>query len=186
MQTADKIQIALLCVQIFVALVQVVTTYFFIRSVGITQKQEKDAKDQILLAQKQMDLMASQYRESLRPLIAVAYKVSGSGLHEIELRNEGSGPALDVKCDQAISLQGTVIGSRSAVLAYVPQQPSETSAIDFFIVTYKSLDGQYYGTCFYQQSATFSVVDYRQLGITEDLGLLREFRSGFLARVGRS
>jgi hypothetical protein len=49
MQTADKIQIALLCVQICVG-VQAITTVFFIKSVGITKQQEKDAKEQILLA----------------------------------------------------------------------------------------------------------------------------------------
>ena len=59
MQTADKIQTALLCVQICVGVVQAVTTYFFIKSVGITRQQEKDVKDQIVLAQKQMELMAT-------------------------------------------------------------------------------------------------------------------------------
>jgi hypothetical protein len=187
MQIADVIQIALLCVQIFVAAVQVITTLYFIRSVGITQQQEKDAKDQILLAQKQlelaqkqMELMASQSRESLRPLIAVKYKQAVPGAYEVEFSNEGLGPALSVNCEQELILQGTVIGSKSTAVGRVPM-PATAATNKLFTLTYKSLDGQCYATSFHQQNAVFSVVDYRHLGSTEDRGLLEEFRSGFRA-----
>jgi hypothetical protein len=191
MQTADKIQIALLCVQIFVAAVQVITTLYFIRSVGITQQQEKDAKDQIVLAQKQtelaqkqMELMARQYTESLRPLIAVTHKTTGSNVCEIELRNEGLGPALSVKCDPEIALQGLVIGSKSAVIAYVPVPRSAGSPHrQLYTLTYKSIDGQDYSTCFSQQHEQFSVVDYRELRTDADRALLEGFRAGFFARA---
>jgi hypothetical protein len=184
MQTADKIQVALLCVQIIVAAVQVITTLYFIRSVGITQKQEKDAKDQILLAQRQMDLMARQYQESLRPLIEVTHKQNGSNLCEIELRNEGPGPALSIECDPRISLRGNVIGSKSAVSAYValPTRGSSPSLHRrFFTLTYKSLDGHDFSTCFFQQHEQFVVVDHRHLRSDYDRQLLQEFRADFIA-----
>jgi len=184
MQTADKIQAALLCVQIFVAIVQLVTTLFFIRSVGITQQQEKDAKNQILLAQRQMDLMAAQYRESLRPLIAVTHRDTGSNFIVIELRNEGLGPALKVECDPQISLQGIVIGSKSSVLAHVPiERMTAGPPGKLFALTYKSLDGQEYATCFYQKYEQFSVVDYRHIGSDVDRAVWEQFRGGFVAGI---
>jgi hypothetical protein len=182
MQTADKIQIALLIVQIFVAGVQFVTTLFFIRSVRITQQQEKDAKSQILLAQQQINLMASQYRESLRPLIAVAGQQSNSNFYIIELRNEGLGPALDVTCDDRdVGLEGNVIGSKGTVTAHILKAHPQMRLRTIFSVTYKSVDDQYYATTFYQQANITRVVDYRHLGSSADAGPLADFRSGFMA-----
>jgi hypothetical protein len=138
-----------------------------------------------------MELMASQYRESLRPLIAVKYLQTIPGGYEIEFSNEGLGPALSLNCEQELILQGTLIGSKSTAVGRVlkpdtaigpgfRRTPAPTSKL--FTLTYKSLDGQYYATSFHQENAVFSVVDYRHLGSTEDLGLLEEFRSGFTAR----
>jgi hypothetical protein len=136
MQTADKIQAALLCVQICVGAVQAITTYFFIKIVGITRRQEKDANDQILLAQRQMELMTTQYNESLRPLIAVTLQQAGSNFYEIRLCNEGTGPALRVQCEPRMELRGTVIGSKSEVMAYLPKQVKEaTSQLDKFLAS---------------------------------------------------
>jgi hypothetical protein len=186
MPTSDLIQIALLCVQSFVGIVQAVTTAFFIRSVGISRRQEEDmreqlslAREQIALGQKQMDLMANQYQESLRPLLAVTFKQSGSNLDEIEIRNEGLGPALYIECNPSIQSNGTVIGGKSAVSAFVRRLPPGVATRLLFTLTYQSLDGLLYSTSFQQTNAFFKVVDYRQLNNAEAVERAKTFRDGF-------
>jgi hypothetical protein len=184
MQTADRIQVALLCVQIGVGIVQAITTFFFIKSVGITKQQEKDAKDQILLAQKQMDLMTSQYRESLRPLIAVTYKREGGNAYELEFRNEGLGPALSITCDPDVDIQGIVIGSKSAVAGFVSKMRLPNNQL--YTMEYKSLDGGLYSTSFYQDRSDFYVVDYRYLDSNEAIEQAKSYREGFVAATRTS
>jgi hypothetical protein len=179
MQTADMIQSALLFVQICVGTVQAITTYFFIKSVKITDRQEKDARNQIRIAQDQMDLAASQYRESLRPLIAVTCKRAGINVFELEFRNEGTGPALNVTCEPRLSLNGAVIGSKSGVDAFVSRHQSPKRQL--FSVMYKSLDGAAYWTLFQQDQSDFFVVDYRCVEGDEAFEKAKAYREGYIS-----
>jgi hypothetical protein len=149
---------------------------------GDHQQQEKDAKDQILLAQKQMEIMVNQYREALRPLIAVTAKQEGSSFYEIEVRNDGMGPALRVECDPKIGISATVIGSKSAAAAYISKTNPATKQL--FNVTYNSLDGQKYMTSFYQEQSELYVVDYRLLDSDQAIEEAKSYRRGFLAAKG--
>lgn len=185
MSTSDTIQAALLCVQITVGVVQVVTTVFFIRSVRITASQERDAKEQIGLAREQMRLMSIQYRESLRPLIAVSRTDIGPNVYELDLRNDGLGPALNIHCDPSISLNGTVIGTKSSVKAYVSKPMNGNLPYrEVFVLTYHSIDGHRYETSFCQQSTKFWVIDYRSIETEADAKLSESFREGYKARTG--
>jgi hypothetical protein len=149
--------------------------------VGITKQLEKDAKDQILLAQKQMDLMASQYQESLRPLIAIILHRVGTNVYELELRNEGLGPALSVKCEARITVNGAVIGNKSAIAAFVSKTHSPGQQL--FTVMYNSLDGELCWTLFCKDGSDFYVVDYRHLENDEAVKRARAYRDGFVAAV---
>jgi hypothetical protein len=173
MTPADLIQKHLLWVQIAIGIVQIVTTVFFIKSVHITARQEEDAKEQIRLAREQtaltreqMAVMGSQFRESLRPLLIVTRKHVAPNFVEIEIRNDGLGPALEITCEPLIQMKDTVIGSKGSITAAVPQWDrsySDGPNIAAFTLTYKSVDGCAYATSFVRQSDSFSVARYWNL-----------------------
>jgi hypothetical protein len=163
------------------------TTCFFIKNVRIVGQQEKDARNQILvtqkqvdLAQTQIDLMANQYRESLRPLVAVSLKQEGSNSYVVEFRNEGLGPALNLSCTPDLRIDGTVIGSKSAVTGYAMKSRDKSAMVQqLFTASYDSLDGEAYCTSFIQQGSEFFVINYRHLKDNKSREMDRTFAKGF-------
>jgi hypothetical protein len=136
----------------------IVVAVLLLKSLEATRVQARISGVQSRISSDQFSLGMRQYQDSVRPIIVVSVLQSLDNTFELNLRNDGNGPALGM--NGGYTQRTNILGSNSS--CQVTLLKDETNQ---FVFRYSSLDKRYFETVVNIYSDSNCLHQYRELPI---------------------